>query len=385
MGIQSSSSTFTRFFVPEPVTEDFWGFVHEKLLEGKFKEPDDVQEEVSGFACWHDFFESSFDDGAYHKGEYVAFQFRVDVRRVPPIILKKFVHDALQKYRSENDGKWPPRQERREMQENMQNVLLSRALPQPSVCEVVWNPAARQMLLGTTSTKIMDAFLESFEKYFQVYPVPLYHANWAQHMAGLTDRQKDFLAGLLDSKSATAMEDGRFLGFEFLTWLWFFVERGEGRVELPDGKIAEIHIGERFVLILPGEGREKIVCTTQDNSFHEARTALQKGKLVQEMQLFLMVGDNEYLLTLDSTLWAVKGLKTPKQAKDFQDDDEEDGFFLEKMYFIEEVSKVLDVLYGQFLSHRLESSWDLEARPQLQAWIDNPWELSADKSSEGER
>ncbi len=370
MGIQSSSATFTRFFVPQPEMEDFWSYVQEKLSAGRFAEPRDIQEETWGFARWEDFFESSFHDGSHHVGEYIVFHYRMDVRKVPSIVLKKFVHDALRKYRGENDGRWPSRQERRDIQEEVQSMLLSRALPQPSACEVVWNPASQQMLLGTTSTRMMDSFLEAFEKHFQIYPVPLHHANWAHHVLGLTPQEKDFLGGLVDTKSATAMEDGRFLGFEFLTWIWFFVEKGEGRVPLPDGKVGEVHLGERFVLTLPGEGREKIVCTTQANSLHEARTALQKGKFVQEVQLLIIIGDNEYLLTLDSALWAVKSLKTPKQMKDFREDDE-DGFFLEKMYFIEEVSAALNALYRKFLQQRLTSSWEREVLPSVKAWMDN--------------
>ncbi len=49
----------------------------------------------------------------------------------------------------------------------MQEYLLSRALPQPSASEVVWNPARNWMILGTASSKMMDAFLEYFEQ-----PVP---------------------------------------------------------------------------------------------------------------------------------------------------------------------------------------------------------------------
>ncbi len=375
MGIQSGSATFTRFYVPEPVTEEFWTFVREKLSAGRFNEPDDVQEETSGFARWEDFFESSFDDGSYHKGEYIVFHFRTDVRKVPSIVLKKFVHDALRKYRNENEGRWPSRQERREIQEEMRSMLLNRSLPQPSAFEVVWNPSSHQMLLGTTSTRMMEAFLEVFEKNFQIYPIPLYHANWAHHLAGLTVQEKDALSGLVETKSATAMEDGRFLGFEFLTWIWFFVEKGEGRLQLPDGKVGEIHLGERFVLTLPREGREKIVCTTQANSLHEARTALQKGKFVQEMQLLIIVGDNEYLLTLDSGLWAVKSLRTPRQMTDFREDDE-DGFFLEKMYFIEEISSALNTLYTGFLKNRLTSSWEREVLPSFKAWMENPKEAT---------
>ena len=70
--------------------------------------------------------------------------------------------------------------------------------------------------------------------------------------------------------------------------------------------------------------------------------------MVDEVQLLFIIGENEYLLTLDSSLWAVKGLKTPKQLPDYGQEDP-DGRFLEKMYFIEEVFSTLDALYVRFL------------------------------------
>jgi hypothetical protein len=104
-------------------------------------------------------------------------------------------------------------------------------------------------------------------------------------------------------------------------------------------------------------------------ALHEARTALQQGKWVQEAQLFLSIGDNEYFLTLDTALWAIKGLKTPKQLPDFEVDDEE-GRFLERMYFLEEVFMGLEALYGRFLKQRLDSNWETELLPALKLWIE---------------
>lgn len=369
MGIQSASATFTRFFVPEPVTEDFWSYLDERLKEGTFKECAPDQEQSAGFSSWDDFFECNFDDGFYHKGEYVAFHFRQDQRKVPAVILKQHVRQAIQKYRSENGGKWPPRQERLNIQEEMQNRLLARVLPQPSACEVVWNPARQWMLLGTTSTKTMDAFLEKFEQHFHLYPVPLFHANWALHQLPLDGRQKDVVHSLVSVKSPQALSDGRFLGHEFLTWLWFFTEHGKEMIKLSDDKQGEAHLGERLVLSLPDNGKERVICTTQDNALYEARTALQQGKLVQEVQLFLRVADNEYLLTLDTSLWAVKGLKTPKQLPEEGHEEDAEGRFLERMYFLEEVFAALDWLYHRFLSERLSPAWDSDTMPLLKKWM----------------
>lgn len=368
MGIQSATATFTRFFVPDPAIEDFWAYVETCLKAGCFREPDDFQEQTVGFATWEDFFDSDFETDAYHKGEYVAFSFRLDQRKVPSIVLKKFMREAILKYRAENEGRWPSRNERQEIQENMENMLMNRSLPQPSSCEVVWNPAARSMVVGATAARMLDAFLEHFEKHFRLYPVPLYHVHWALNVIPLEARDRERLSGMVSTKSPQALEEGRFLGNDFLTWLWFFIEQDEGNVRLEGGKEAQVHLGERMVLTLPGVGKERVVCTTQANALHEARTALRQGKLVDEIQLFLMVGDNEYLLTLDSGLWAVKGLKSPKQMRDFKEDDE-DSFFLEKMFFLEEVTNALNTLYARFLAERLASEWDVVRLPEIKTWV----------------
>lgn len=367
MAIKSASATFTRFFVPELKTDDFWSYIDERLREGAFAEPDDTQTVACGFADWDDFFNPDFAYGSYRKGEYIAFHFRLDQRKIPSIVLKQFVRQEVQKFRDENNGRWPARSEKQEIQERMQEYLLSRALPQPGASEVVWNPVRNWMILGTTGGKMMDAFLESFEKQFRMYPLPLYHVQWALNMLSLTPRQKDVLGGLVSPKSPTAMSDGRFLGYEFLTWLWYFIERQGGSVRAGE-KAANVHLGERMVLVLPGEGKERVICTTQANFLHEARTALRQGKVVDEVQLFLVVGDNEYLLTLDNSLWAVKGLKTPRQLPDYGQEDP-DGRFLEKMFFLEEVFAVLDALYTKFLAERLAPGWESDSLPMLKQWI----------------
>ncbi|HQN18219.1 MAG TPA: recombination-associated protein RdgC [Syntrophobacteraceae bacterium] len=368
MGIQSASASFVRFYVPDAVSGDFWSYIDEKLRAGSFRECEDDQEQAMGFVSWDDLFDPSFGGNSYHKGEYIAFQFRVDQRTVPPIVRKQYIRRKVDEYRVKNNGKWPSRQERQEIQENVQNWLMNRIIPKPGGCEVVWNPAAKWMLLGGTGTKTIDAFLTHFEKHFRVYPIPLYHVHWALNMVPLDGRQKDMLASLVSAKSPNAMYEGRPLGSEFLTWLWFMTENAQEAIELTEGRRVEISLGERLVLTLPADGKERVICTTQANILHEARTGLRQGKLVDELQLFLRIGENEYFLTLDSFLWAVKGLRTPKQLPDFEDDDAE-GKFLERMYFLEEVSTALNKLFEMFLGLRLSPAWERDSLPRIKTWM----------------
>lgn len=368
MAIQSASATFTRFYVPDPLTEDLWSFVDQQLKAGAFKDLQDGEEKSKGFASWDDLFDTAFEFASHHKGEYVAFSFRQDQRKIPAIIVKQYVRSAVREYMSEHEGHQPSRHDYQSLREETEQALLKKALPHPANCEVVWNPTQHWLLCGTTSSKSLDSFLEHFERFFSLYPVPLYHVNWASYRLPLSDRQKQALEALVPLRSAQVLEESRFLGYEFLTWLWFFIESGNGFVAMENAASAEIALGERVILSHPDEGKERVICTTQASALHEARTALRQGKQVEEIQVFARVGNNDYLFTLDTDLGTVKGLKTPKQIPD-QGDEDADARFLEKMYFVEEVFALLDRLYLSFLELRLNPGWDSDSLPLLRQWI----------------
>ncbi|HAA05208.1 MAG TPA: hypothetical protein DCE18_17825 [Syntrophobacteraceae bacterium] len=368
MGIHSASASFVRFHVPEPVTEDFWSFVDERLRAGIFKELDEDHDQSAGFASWSDIFDTTFAQAGYHIGDYVGISYRVDQRKIAPIIVKQHLRQAVQHYRQEHEGHWPSRQEKQLIREDVTARLLKRAIPQPAACDILWNTQQHWLLVGSTGGKLLEGFLEHFEKHFRLYPVPLFHVHWALHQIPLEPRQQDILTGLVSPKSIHALHDGRFLGYEFLTWLWCYSEQPENKVTLKSGRIGSVHLGQRLVLNRPDDGRERVICTTQESALHEARTALQQGKWVQEVQLVLRTGDHEYELTLDTSLWAIKGLKTPKQLPDFDVEDEE-GRFLEKMFFLEEVFSAFDALYAGFLHLRLGARWESDVLPALRAWM----------------
>lgn len=380
MGLQGGTVTLTRFYLPEPSVADFWSFVDESVREGAYRDSAEGGEAPKGFVRWEDLFDASFPFAGYRKAEYVAFQFRMDQRKVPTLVLKQYERDAVQAYRAEHHGKDPPRHERLKMREAIQNHLLERVLPQPSGCEVVWSPAQHRLLVGTASLKMLEAFLEHFERIFKLHPVPLYHAHWAIYGLSLPQRLNDVLSGLISLKSPHAMHEGRFLGYEFLTWLWFLTETQGGRVPLKEKAFASIALGERVVLSRQDDGKERVICTTQAGALDEARTALRQGKMVEEAQWVVTSGDNEYVLGLDRDLWTVKGLKTPKQLP-LSDEEDPDGRFLEKMFFIDEVLTVLDAAYREFLSLRLTSSWSSDVLPALKHWIHNGPRVSAPSST----
>ncbi|MEJ5300921.1 MAG: recombination-associated protein RdgC [Thermodesulforhabdaceae bacterium] len=357
MSIKSGSMQLTFFFVPDPVTEDFWGFVAEHISKGTFTPCTPENISSSGFVSWEDLFDTSFSDG-YQKANYLAFQFRLDQKKVPPMIIKQRLQEALLAYKKEK-GHLPSKKVRTALKEAVEEELIKAALPCPSGFEVVWDTATKRLILGTTSSKFIEAFLEHFERVFRLHPVPLYHLQLALHMEELPNSLKDKLSQLISPSSHRAFEEGRFLGYEFLTWLWFKTDTAE--------RGSNIYLGDRIVLSRPDDGRERIICTTQSHNLKEAHTALLEGKMLEEAQWILQKGDDEYYFTLDVSLWTMKNVKTPSQPSRSRDEDPE-GRFLERMFFIEEIRHTVESLYREFLTVRFESKWHDDVIPAMEEW-----------------
>ncbi|MCX7822613.1 MAG: recombination-associated protein RdgC [Syntrophobacterales bacterium] len=357
MGMKAGSMQLTFFSIPDPVTEDFWGYVSEHLKKGIFR-PCAPEDTVSyGFVSWEDLFDLSFSDG-YQKANYLAFQFRLDQKKIPSMIVKQKLQEAISAYKSEK-GHLPSKKIRSLLKESVEEALFKSTLPCPSGFEVVWHPVTKRLILGTTSSKLIEAFLEHFERTFRLHPVPLYHVQLALSMETLPSRIKDSLSLIVSPSSHRAFQEGRFLGYEFLTWLWFKSDQREN--SLP------VYLGDRIVLSRPDDGRERIICTTQNHSLKEAYTALGEGKMVEEAQWIVHRRDNEYIFSLDASLWMMKGVRTPSQPSMSKDGDPE-GRFLERMFFIEELRDVFESLYQEFLMLRFDGRWHDDVLPAMEEW-----------------
>lgn len=363
MAITGSNSTFVRYLVPNIKTDDLWKYVDEKLNDGLFKECEPNKEQSSGFTSFDDPFKSKFEFKEYHKGEFVVFSFRRDQKKVPSSVLKKHIKEKVEVYRSENGGKFPAKKDRQVIKEAVYNTLLNKAEPLPTICQVVWNTRNNEMFVGTTSNKLLEYFLDDFEAIFKVYPKPIFSVTWPLN---LTEDEEGKLRSMAQVDSPTAIDDAKSIGYEFLTWLWFIIEND--LISTTIDPVVTLNLGEKMVLALPNNEIEKVTCSTQVNMLQEAKTALKNGKMVSSMQIMLSKNYNEYTVTLDTGLFTIKGLKTPKQSSKEEDSDL-DGIFLEKMFFLEEALNVLSNTYLVFIQNRFSDEWKKKILPQIKQWI----------------
>lgn len=172
----------------------------------------------------------------------------------------------------------------------------------------------------------------------------------------------------------------RFLGQEFLTWLWWKSEERGGSIELPgSGDITVVF--EKHMLLESGEGEstEKIVCTGLQAELQEARTGLRMGKKLEQARIVIGHNDYEYSFTLAAALMEFRNVRLPKTETTENDKSESpeeiEGMILERIYLFEELIKLVNALFKMFLDVRLSEAWQDELE-KIRGWVSKTAEVS---------
>ena len=80
---------------------------------------------------------------------------------------------------------------------------------------------------------------------------------------------------------SVAYEKYKFIGYEFLTWLWFVIETDPEYFREIQPEIASLDVGNRLVLENRQTGAvETVTIKGDDAGLEEARMSLKKGGMV---------------------------------------------------------------------------------------------------------
>ncbi len=168
------------------------------------------------------------------------------------------------------------------------------------------------------------------------------------------------------------IETTRFLGVEFLTWLWFKVELFDGTFELDDGRHVDVWFDSRLVLALCAAPTEKTALSGMAPSTGaEATAALQQGKLPVKAALRVIADECEFAFTFDAMRFALSGVRMPEVTAA-----ETEERFLERMLLLEKLDGVWGGLYDEFLALRLCDVWEDELVPAMRHWVEGKLSLS---------
>ena len=161
------------------------------------------------------------------------------------------------------------------------------------------------------------------------------------------------------------IETKRFLGAEFLMWLWYKSECYDSLLETSAHGTLELWFDDKLTL-------EASLAETERNDFKggapahsaEAKTALRHGKRVSKAKLGIIKEGREWSLSIKAESLDVSGVKIPALLSR-----EEEEQFYERMYLLEELEAILEHLYAEFLTIRLDAVWHDTVVGAMRAWV----------------
>ncbi len=184
------------------------------------------------------------------------------------------------------------------------------------------------------------------------------------------------------------IEKRRFVGREFLLWLWFESELFEGTLRTEEHGSFGFWIERQFVLSTGKEATR--IKGSQPASGREAKESLRRGKLPESAGFHLVVGSEESSFTLKAEQLGISGLKLPavlgdpeadapaplldgpprlikrkredRGRQEARESDEAHESFYERMNLTREIEARLEALYRDFLALRLGGEWDAIVR-----------------------
>jgi hypothetical protein len=161
----------------------------------------------------------------------------------------------------------------------------------------------------------------------------------------------------------------KFIGHEFLTWLWFSIENEPEQIQAASKNLDSLTIGNRLVIEKrrQDEVLEAITIKGDDAGLEEGILALKKGAVVTEINLVQTIGDHIWSYTLKGESLNISSLKTPTVGQ-VESGDEIEGAVIEKIYLYDQVIQFIHNLFKLFIKKRVSDNWPQTVN-KIQKWI----------------
>ena len=168
---------------------------------------------------------------------------------------------------------------------------------------------------------------------------------------------------------AVAYNRYKFLGEEFLTWLWYVIEKDQHLFKNFNQAFVALEVGNRIVFEnRRKESAERITIKGEGAGLEEGVLALKNGALVTELNLVYRSAKLKWQFTLKGESLNVSSLNVP--ATDAPNSDEAlEGYVLEKLFLYDKVLGFLKNLYTHFVKLRISNDWQNKEIGAIRKWI----------------
>lgn len=168
---------------------------------------------------------------------------------------------------------------------------------------------------------------------------------------------------------AVAYNRYKFIGHEFLTWLWFAIEKEPNLFKSLDKNFVSLEVGNRIVLENNRkDATERITIKGEGAGLEEGILALQKGALVTELNLEYRSAEMQWQFTVKGESLNVSNLRVP-QTGPLQSEEDLEGVVLEKAFLYDNILQFLEKTFKYFIKLRISNDWRQAVIPRVMRWI----------------
>jgi hypothetical protein len=403
LGIRRGGLTFTRYTVqgkaPKDLRQRYARAVRAHVLQPLT--PEDEAMETSGWCALERPFDLEVNATKLFEGPVLLVGFRVDRWRVPSALLNAQLEDEETALLARSGKKRLSRTERAELKQKLKLRLRRKTAPATRAFDVCWDLDSGRLLFFTHSARVKESFTALFEKTFGL-ELAEDSPYLAARRGGLTPALERALEaveptsllrpsrGAERTRAATAtveearaedapptespdddrdlvdrIETTRFLGSEFLLWLWLRTELVGGELSLTNLGKVEVWLDQQLTLCSPVDPKESVVIrgmAPADGA--EAREAVRAQKLPVAGHVVMRTREGDFTFVLKGMDLAIASGRVPPAITD-----EGGDAFADRLERVQTLMTLLDRLFVRFLSERLTPLWPSAWEPAISAWL----------------
>ncbi len=397
MGARGGSLTFTRFFTRGALPKD----LRRKFLEAaKLRvfeplKPEDEALEATGWCVMERPFDLELDSAKMFHDNFVLLGFRVDRYRIPSALLKSQISDEEQRQLARGKKTKLSRNEKLEIKDRVVMRLRKKVVPNSKAIDMCWQLDSGIVLFFGHSKRMLLDFAALFEKSFglalledspyaaatraelpreleralaQVEPVSFSSGRkrLGKSSKPSPEPETSEATGAGEEDLLERVESTRFLGSEFLLWLWLRAEIVDKPIALPELGDFEVWLDNQLTLQSEIDPNERVtVRGAAPSGSPEAREAVRAQKFPVRARIAIRNEERDFACVLVAHRYQVAGGKIPAVLTKDTDD-----AFQERMALVERLCLSLDGLYGAFLRDRLSAVWKEAWEPAIVCWAD---------------
>ena len=332
-------------------------------------------EENHGWAILGNELSTNFNLDNTVNGKFVTFSLRKDTKRIQRTMLNLKVKERILERMKEMETDTLPQKQKVEIKAEIIEELNKSTEASLQIVQVIVDTARKEVFVTCTSDKLIESFITLFDKTFNV---KLLEANSMACAENLLEA--DVFEKILD-KPGIELIDGlevhpdfenspeAKLGSGFLTWLFYYLQAGDGHWKGPH--VGEFGILMEDYLLFEGEAlgtKQTLLKKGLVNQCAELATVLRIGKQIAKAKLTLARENGTeatevWSFMINNMKFDLSSLKVPKFS-----DGNSAARTLGRYNYLIEAFEILDDLYLHYLELRYSRKWPA-ALTEIRNWI----------------